>query len=471
MNLFKRAYYSVRNNLSKSLILFLVVFILGNVICGSLAITQSLKNTQEQFRKHYGAKVEISMNGDIDSYIFDSSNSKIKKVRNLLEEVISDEKLKFSYQDVDYYLSGFTSEALRFKDEDYIDVLDIKLCGVTNPKIGLIKNYKLELVEGRSFSEEEMNEGERVLLVSKDFQIKDNEEYRNIEVGDKIVFDRNIYSLDYELKHEESVEYEVIGILDRFENVMVENDRYSYDNHMARFYVPANTLFKEEKRFGELNLKYFADRNNTNNTSLLGNIYLQMEDHDGLNKLDDVMMDKIYIDETLIDTFRFSSTDEIYKKISAPIESMSGVANFLLISSSILCVLILSVAVFILIRNRRHEIGILISLGESKLKVILQIILEIYLVGMLALGFSMISGNELGKVYSNYLVGEQIEESRLDLSVDENKLQEEMLESYTFELTDDYIISVLSVGTLVMILSVLVPVGYIVRLKPKKILL
>ena len=471
MNLFKRAYYSVRNNLSKSLVLFLVVFILGNVICGSLAITQSLKNTQEQFRKHYGAKVEISVNGDIDGYIFDSANSKIKKVRNLLEEVISDEKLKFSYKDVDYYLSGFTSEALRFKDEDYRNILDIKLCGVVNPKIGLIKNYKLELVEGRSFSEEEMNEGKRVLLVSKDFQIKENEEYRNIQVGDKISFDRNIISLDYELKHEESVEYEVIGILDRFENVMVENDRYSYDNHMARFYVPANTLFMEEERFGELNLKYFADRNNTSNTSLLGNIYLQMENHDGLDKLLKKMDEKIYVDETLSETLRFNSTDEIYKKISAPIESMSGVANFLLISSSILCVLILSVAVFILIRNRRHEIGILISLGESKLKVILQIVLEIYLVGMLALGFSMVSGNELGKMYSSYLVGEQIEESRLDLSVDENKLQEEMLENYTFELTSDYIISVMSVGTLVMILSVLVPVGYIVRLKPKKILL
>lgn len=46
-----------------------------------------------------------------------------------------------------------------------------------------------------------------------------------------------------------------------------------------------------------------------------------------------------------------------------------------------------------------------------------------------------------------------------------------MLENYTFGLTSDYIISVMSVGTLVMILSVLIPVGYIVRLKPKKILL
>ena len=61
MNLFKRAYYSVINNLPKTIVLFLIVFILGNVMCGALAISQSISNAQNEFRQHYGAKVEIKL--------------------------------------------------------------------------------------------------------------------------------------------------------------------------------------------------------------------------------------------------------------------------------------------------------------------------------------------------------------------------------------------------------------------------
>ncbi|MGN1344779.1 MAG: ABC transporter permease [Traorella sp.] len=465
MNLFKRGYYSIIKNFRKSMMLFLVIFVLGNVICGTLAITQSLQSTQNEFRKHYGAKFEIKAAKSLDFLMWTNSASTNEyiKAKEALEYIAYVNGVDYSYVDLNYYLKGFVSHSLGYVSDDELDTdLDIYLCGVTSAQMGLFKNYQLELVEGRSFHDDELINGSKVVLVSDRYRILKNGEYVPVSVGDKITLERSVEDV-----YEESVEYEVIGLFKRFDNVMVDVDYYSFDNYMSLFYIPASTLFSEEERFNELNQQYSLE----NNCSLLGKAYFQLENANDL----EIMLKKIDIhlmkDQAIKNVYISTSTNDIYKKISAPIESMSGTVQFLQVSSTLLCILIVSVSVFILIRNRKHEIGILISLGESKGKVIFQMVLEVYLVGILALGCSMISGNELGKVYSNYIVDYQVELSKDDLSIDESHLQDELLESYSFELSFGYILSVFVVGSLIILISVVIPILYIVSLKPRKILL
>ena len=83
----------------------------------------------------------------------------------------------------------------------------------------------------------------------------------------------------------------------------------------------------------------------------------------------------------------------------------------------------------------------------------------------------MISGNQLGKIYSDYLIVEQVESSKEDLSIDEIKLQDELMENYSFEMSIGYISAVLIVGSLVLGISVILPIGYISKLNVRKILL
>ena len=103
MNLIKRAYYSLINNRSKTIVLFLIVFILGNVICGSLAITQSLKSTQNEFRNHYGSKFELSLKDDLQLLINQSSNDDMKMLRERLEEIVYDSEIEYSYIELNLY--------------------------------------------------------------------------------------------------------------------------------------------------------------------------------------------------------------------------------------------------------------------------------------------------------------------------------------------------------------------------------
>ena len=465
MNLFKRAYYSIVNNFSKSLVLFLIVFIIGNVMCGSLAISSSIKNTQNEFRKHYGYKVEFDVFGNMEEYHEDSTNEVYKRTYSFLDNVVENNEEILQYCDINKRINGLHSKELQFIDEDgYENIIDkVFLFGSSNSQLGLIKNYKIKLVEGRLFSDEEM-EGSNVILVSENFRILENDEYRKVEVGDILTFDRHVND---EMK--ESVQYEVVGIFKRYDNVMTgsnESDYYDSSNHVARIYTPLKTLEKEETRFEEL-----VGKKSYAHTLMITKIYLQLNSDATMNRFDIIRENLKENDPAVEKNIQITSTNDIYKKISSPIESMSEISSFLLIMSSTLCILILSVAIFILIRNRKHEIGILISLGEYKRNVILQILCEILIIGVLALGSSMITGNKLGQMYSNTLIADQIEESQYDLTVDEIELQETLLESYSFEMNGGYILAVCGIGVLVLVLSVSVPIGYIVSLKPRKILL
>ena len=480
MNLFKRAYYSVINNLPKTIVLFLIVFILGNVMCGALAISQSISNAQNEFRQHYGAKVEIKLKEPTTFIMMtnEMSSTSNQNIREYLEKLVINNTDIIAYEDTNYALKGFKSKELVFAEDGlyYIpDTVDIHLVGVTNPMTGLMKNYKVELKDGRLFSEEEMSNQNRVILVPETYKIKEDGEYKDIQVGDKLTFDRHITDINSSnhVLYTEEVEFEVIGIIKRVDNVMIDPNGTgdSYGNHMAQIYIPATALLNEEKIFASLNVKYSKDNKNTNNKALLTNLYLQLNEADDIDKIDTIFKVLKEEREALYNSLYYTSTTDIYKKISAPIESMSGIANFLLIMSSCLCIMILSVAIFIIIRNRKHEIGILISLGEHKRNVILQVLLEVILVGFLALSSSLVTGNKLGQLYSNTLINDQIEMSRDDLTINESELQEELLEIYSFDLRAEYILSVLTIGSTILLLSVVIPIGYIVKLKPRKILL
>ena len=61
MNYFKRALASVTRRKGKSIILFAVVFILGNVIAGSISIQQATKSVEKNIKSQLGGTATITM--------------------------------------------------------------------------------------------------------------------------------------------------------------------------------------------------------------------------------------------------------------------------------------------------------------------------------------------------------------------------------------------------------------------------
>ncbi|MBP2855915.1 ABC transporter permease, partial [Acinetobacter baumannii] len=63
----------------------------------------------------------------------------------------------------------------------------------------------------------------------------------------------------------------------------------------------------------------------------------------------------------------------------------------------------------ITIRERRHELGVLLSLGESRSKIILQLFTEVAICMILALGVASLSGNVVANAVGQQLLDQQTE--------------------------------------------------------------
>ena len=80
------------------------------------------------------------------------------------------------------------------------------------------------------------------------------------------------------------------------------------------------------------------------------------------------------------------------------------------------------------IRNRKNEIGILLSLGISKPKILLQIVIEALMIGVIALGISFTAAPATSHAAATYLIGQQEEQAQLEQEAVEGQVATEYKE-------------------------------------------
>lgn len=115
--------------------------------------------------------------------------------------------------------------------------------------------------------------------------------------------------------------------------------------------------------------------------------------------------------EKLIDTDSFSlqTNDQAYQQMLQPLNNVASFAKNIVILVAVAGVIILTLIVMMTIRERRYEIGVLLSLGESRFKVILQFFTEIIFCMVVALVIATFSGNVVGNIVGEQLITQQTE--------------------------------------------------------------
>ena len=128
------------------------------------------------------------------------------------------------------------------------------------------------------------------------------------------------------------------------------------------------------------------------------------------------------------------------------------------------------------IRNRKKEIGILLSLGISKPKILLQIVIEALMIGVIALGISFAAAPATSQAAATYLIGQQEEQAQLEQEAVEGQVATEYKEpelaitGVQADVTKDMLmIDSLGIGALI-ILSTSAASILIFRKNPKNIL-
>ena len=112
----------------------------------------------------------------------------------------------------------------------------------------------------------------------------------------------------------------------------------------------------------------------------------------------------------LIDTdeLQLVSSSETYEQLLQPMKNVESFANKIVWIVGIAGTIILALLIVLMIRERRHEVGVLLSLGESKTKMVGQLFAEMIVVLAASLVIAGGLGATFGSAVSKQLVTQQL---------------------------------------------------------------
>lgn len=517
MNFFKRAMYSVTRRKGKSLILFAVIFILGNVMAGAISIKQGTKSVEETIKKQLGATATVSFDYE---KMEKSELEDYDKVAHPTPDIYNEIGVLSQVKYFDYSVTDFEMtqklKSVQPKDESFSIGMEgqsyMNFKGVNYPEVIDVKSQKIKMTNGRVFTEEEVKEGKAVAIISEELA-KEN----NLAVGDKMIVDRTVQD-DEGMMNSDGEEaskvdtatkdypMEVIGT---FQVVQVEDEkkRKKEDDGMADFnlYEQMNTIYAPNAYISNTAKEFttFAFEKFPNNYSWVGEEGKQPSLDDVLKAMtgENNRGTSMYIIEKpeLVEDFRIeaqkvldshnikyykvlASSDQ-YDSVAGPVKGMAKISNLVLIISVVASVLIITLVVILFLRDRKHELGVYLSLGEKRSRVVGQIVTEVVLISLVAITISVFTGNMLAKGFSNSLIQTQRQEDVLDGGfmmggdweisqlTNNTVTEDDVVEAYKITLTPQYIALFYVVGLGVVLLSAVAPLIYIMRLNPKKIMM
>lgn len=104
---------------------------------------------------------------------------------------------------------------------------------------------------------------------------------------------------------------------------------------------------------------------------------------------------------------------------------LEHISQMLLLIIASASFIILSLIFVFWMKSRTHEIGVLMSLGISKLEILFQMILEAFLIGIVAVSLSFLAAPMAAKTAAEYLVVQQEQQAQLQEDQTANQIQTE----------------------------------------------
>lgn len=108
------------------------------------------------------------------------------------------------------------------------------------------------------------------------------------------------------------------------------------------------------------------------------------------------------------DTFMLDGGTRQYEQMMTPIENVASFSKVTLIIVTIFGAAILALIIMLSIKERINEIGILMSLGEKRIKIIGQFLVEIVVVLLIALSLSSLMGGSISKIAADKLLANEL---------------------------------------------------------------
>lgn len=367
MRVIKRAFINIVHHAGKVVLLFSVILIAMALIISGRAISQAAARAAEQAKSSLNAEVLISHNlsqlADQSKIPADGppaviTNEYVERIKRSVhvKDVIIEQTAQINTA---YKLSKpendpATNPNYKFSGDTTITN---QLSTISRNNLGKFAHSTDKLVEGKYPFD---SNAARPIIISKQLA-SDN----NLKVGDTLKIKAGI-------KNDTPLDYTIVGIFTSYEDKKPNNNTpdiqlaFQLENNHLYTSVdgiqPIMALMSEAtKRPTEYDKVKVILSNPDNITAFIKEAKEASKDSTWLS---------------------FSSSLDTYEKATDAIRKTAGISNVMIIISAIAAFVIVGLIIMLQLRSRKYEIGVLLSLGENKVAIGSQILLEVLLVAI-----------------------------------------------------------------------------------------
>ena len=360
------------------------------------------------------------------------------------------------------------------------------------PNMIELEEGTFDVVEGKFYSQDDIDNNKKVGLVTKELA-----EQNGFKVGDTIsitgagnAYDKQMYTEAGLTEEDLNFTFEIIGIYTTKNDVNPNDEQFKW---MSPYQSPKNIILVPYTTLDEytmtLQMKYIQHLQETD-PDTYGD--LNSEDYSSepskvVYLLDDPLNVDSFVEDHAGDIAQYTilnANNETFKKLARPLDTMSFFANIVVWIVVVNAVVIISLVTALTLKTREYEIGVLLSLGVSKIKVIGQLFVELIVIA--AVGFLLAAGSGsliAGKVGDAVLEYQTNTEAKYDTESDDiyywsdstdyftEVTQDDLLSQYHVSVSLGLILEIYLIGTAVVLIAIMVPSAMIMRLNPKQILL
>ncbi len=458
MNTLKRAFLYTMRKKTKTLILFLVLVTISTFILTGLSIYKAADDSALSLRQSVGGSIRLEL---------DENNRKNWQYQQavggmLVDYVgapITDEDIQkiMSIDGIKAY-NGLGDGSVFAKDFSFISGFSFgagsdysRLPSVTDSEyFNFFTRKAFQLVEGRHIKEGD----DHVVLISTAIAEKNA-----LKLGDTITvqccYDSGIYP---------DVTLTIIGIY-----------AYEADNEFNTTSTDKrNRLIIDHKAMQEIMQRDVIQYDN--------GVDFYVDDPREMERI----ASQIKALDLDWDSFTLTMDNSAYEAVASPLTAMQNLIVWLIVGCVAVSVGILVLILSMWIKQRRHETGILLSVGISKSGILLQYTIEVLMIAVVAFGLSFYTSSLISQGVSD-LIFHQVSESQplpeielpddgteyLDITgqyIPYDTSNVETLESVQVDVSPDYLLYIYIFGMLLIVFSVSAASISVIQMKPKKIL-
>ena len=505
-----RAVLSLIRNPVRTLIITLMILVLSSFLVGSFLIREASGNVRNIFMSNVGPIVSLTNTSEENVYATSWHNTSHSR-REMYEEYLNNvrklsENERVRKADYSIYLRTYT-DCLHNDTENWDSYFPFDsntfygsffyqfICGINQPDFPTLSSNLINITSGRSITASEISEGALVCLINENLRMDDNGSKREIKPGDVIPI--KLYSFYSEGKanmesvdnvfSEHTVYLEVVGIFHSNTSIINRDDE-SFEKRENLIYVPNPVV----EKIYQMNLEMMdALPEVTSDYELsvtpgITDVVYQLREMEDLpyflthcQGLEEKYFNYDYRGNkrTLMIT---ESASDAYEKAAVAIIQLE------MISQSVICVISLVFAVLLVLviiftlNNRKKEMGILMSLGEGKIRIIRQIITEFLIIGFIGFTLSLGTGVLVAEPISREMMDTYVSRKDETMSTDDRGNQiiryidideEELGRLFEIRLSGNSIMYITALEYGLLISGLAISVTVITRVDPKKVLL